>query len=338
MSSSKLTSWITRSATSRAVPKTTTDHDQALETILSPAQLPPAPAVAVRVVEASAQPDCLPSEIGAMIANEPGFAASLLRTVNTARDSASRPISSVDRAVLMVGLNKVRAMALGLSLPSLRPQARYNPAALEHSLTSISGAIIARDLAAKRGYPEPEEELNTALLRDIGILLIQQTYPTAWAEHMARGGDPLLTEACARERQAFGIDHAEVGAEVLKRWGLPEEIYEPIRHHHHPEKLAGTPHAPRAELLWFADLLTRIEAVVEHPEALDHILSVASRRFGFTLDALANFLDQVRPKIREFAEVLNREIGRCPDYASLLVTANAELARVPLGKVVPATK
>lgn len=335
MSSSKLTSWITRSATSRAVPNTTTDHDRALEAILSPAQLPQAPAVAVKVVEAAAQTDCLPSEIGAMIAGEPGFAASLLRTVNTARDTASRPINSVDRAVLMVGLNKVRSMALGLSLPALRPQARYNPAAMEHSLASISGAIIARELAAKLGYADPEEELNAALLRDIGILLIQQTYPTAWAGHLARGDDPLLAEACERERETFGIDHAEVSAEVLKRWGLPEEMYEPIRHHHHPEKLAGTPFAQRAELLWFAGLLTRIEAVVEHHDALDQILSVAKRRFGFSVNSLADFLDVVRPKIREFADMMNREIGGCPDYASILVAASAELSRNALDGTVP---
>lgn len=328
MSSTHPTSWITRSATSRSLPAPTTDYDTALETILNPAQLPAAPAVAVKVVEASAQDDCLPSEIGAMIADEPGFAATLLRAVNTARDASSRPVSSVERAVLVVGLNKVRAMALGLSLPSMRPQSRYNPAALEHSLTSISGAIIARELAARSGRSDPDEELNAALLRDIGVLLIQQTYPTAWAEYLARPGDPLGADACARERETFGVDHAEVGAEVLRRWGLPDEIVEPIRHHHHPELLAGTPHAARAELLWFAGLLTRLEAVVEHPKALDHILSVASVRFGFTVSALADFLDVVRPKISAFAEALNREIGRCPDYASLLVTASAELSRV----------
>ncbi|MDY3554330.1 HDOD domain-containing protein [Gemmata sp. JC717] len=338
MSSSKLTSWITRSATSRAVPHTTTNHDQALEAILSPAQLPQAPAVAVRVVEAATHDDCLPREIGAMIANEPGFAASLLRTVNTAREAASRPVNSVDRAVLLVGLNKVRAMALGLSLPALRPQARYDRGAMDHSLASISGAIIARELAARRGDADPEEDLNAALLRDIGVLLIQQTYPTAWAEHIARDGDPLLAEACQREREAFGIDHAEVSAEVLKRWGLPDEIYEPIRHHHHPERLAGTRYAQRAELLWFAGLLTRLEAVVEHPDALDLILSVAGRRFGFSVGSLAEFLDTVRPQIRDFADVLNREIGRCPDYASLLTHAAAELSRGSPGRAAPVTQ
>jgi len=324
----RITSWITRSATSRAAPTPPTSRDVTLETILSPAQLPQASATAVKVAEVSTQPDCLPSEIGVLIAGDPGFSAALLRTVNAARDGPARSVGSVDRAVLVVGLNKVRAMALGLSLPSMRPQSRYNPAAIEHSRVSISGAIIARELAIRRGYPAPDDDLNAALLRDIGVLLIQQTYPSAWAELSARPGDPLGSDACEREREMFGTDHAEVGAEVLRRWGLPDDMVEPIRHHHDPEELAGTPFAERAELIWFAGLLTRLEFVVEHPAALDRILLTAAKRFGFSVGALADFLDTVRPKIGQFAETLDREIGRCPDYASLLVSASAELSRV----------
>ena len=325
-----ITGWITRTATTRSVPapRLPASPEAVLEAILHPARLPTIPAVAVKVAEVATHPDCLPGDIGAIIEGDPGFSAALMHAVNTARDGPSRSVGSIERAVLVVGLNRVRALALSLSLPALRPQSKYVPAALEHSLLSVGGAIFARELAARTGRPSPDDDLNAALLRDIGVLLIQQTFPAAWAQLIAGPGDPLGEDACARERAVFGIDHAEVGAEVLKRWGVPEEIAEPIRHHHHPDRLAGTPHAARAELLWFADLLTRLESVAEHPEALDRVLEIAATRFALAPERLAHFLDEVRPKIDRFAQTIDREIGLCPNYASLLSAATTELTRL----------
>ncbi len=324
------TSWIPRSATTRAlpVPKLPASREAVLDAVLHPARLPSIPALAVKVAEVANREDCLPGELGAMIATDPHFSAALLQAVNAARDGPSRAIGSVERAVLVAGLNRVRVLALGLCLPPLRPYTRYVPEALEHSLASVGGAMIARELAARLRHPNPEDDLSAALLRDIGVLLLQQTFPQAWAERMALDGDPLDDDACRREREIFGIDHADVSAEALKRWGVPEEIVEPIRHHHHPENLTGTPYFERAELLWFAGLLTRLEAVVEYPDALDRVLAIAGERFDLPVSRLAAFLDDVRPKIAQFAEMLNREIGRCPNFGALLTAATHELHRL----------
>jgi len=329
------TGWITRSATTRALPTPPlpASREAILEAVLHPSRLPSIPAVAVKVAEVVNRPDCLPGDVGPLIATDPNFSAALLQAVNSAREGPSRSIDSVDRAVLLVGLNRVRTLALSLSLPPLRPHTRHDRAALAHSLASVGGAIMARELAVYLGRPAPEEDLNAALLRDFGVLLIQQAFPTQWAELVARSGDPLGEEACTREREVFGIDHAEVSAEILKRWELPEEIVEPIRYHHHPERLVGTPHASRAELLWFAGLLTRLDGVAEYPQALDRVLAIAADRFFLPLSRLADFLDEVRPKIDQFAELLNREIGRIPNYSALLTAATNELNRLaPAGR------
>jgi HD-like signal output (HDOD) protein len=333
--SAHITGWITRGATTRAVPTPAlpASREAVLQAVLHPSRLPGIPAVAARVAEVATRPNCTPSDVGTIIAGDPGFSAALLQAVNSAREGASaRTVATVDRAVLVAGLNRVRLLALSLSLPAMRPQARYVPAAQAHSLASVGGAIFARELAVRLGRPEPEDDLNAALLRDLGVLLVQQTFPQAWAE-LATPSDPLDRECCARERAKFGVDHAEVGAEVLKRWGLPDDIAEPIRHHHHPDLLADTPHFARAELLWFADLLTRLDTVAEHPTALDRVLSIAARRFRLDVADLADFLGAVRPKIDQFAEALNRDIGRCPNYAARLLAATDELHRLSPARV-----
>ncbi|QJW95091.1 HDOD domain-containing protein [Frigoriglobus tundricola] len=331
-----ITGWITRSATTRSVPtpRLPASREAILEAVLHPSRLPAIPAVAVKVAGAAGRPDTLPGDVGAIIAaGDPGFSAALLQAVNTAREGPSRALGSVERAVMVVGLNRVRTLALSLSLPTMRPQSRFDPAALAHSFSSVGGAIVAREVAAHIGRPSPEDDLNAALLRDLGALLIQQTFPKAWAALPPHPEDPLGEEVCARERDMFGIDHAEVGAEALHRWGLPDEVVEPIRHHHNPERLADTPHAGRAELLWFAGLLARIDTLTEHPEALDRVLDVAARRFALPMPRLAEFLDKVRPKIDAFAATIDREIGRSPDYYSLLSAATDELWRLaPAGR------
>lgn len=325
------TGWIVRTATSRTlpVPQLPAPREDVLEAIVHPSRLPAMPAIAAKVAEVVSRPKCMPAEITALIATDPAFSAALLQAVNSAREGPARNVGTIDRAVLLVGLNRVRALALSLALPPMRQQSRYVPGALDHSLSAVSGAIFARELAALRGYPEPEEDLNAALLRDIGVLLIQQVYPKEWSELMdRRGDDPFGERACARERDTFGVDHAEVSAIVLTRWGLPPDVVVPVLHHHHPERAAGTGHERRAELLWFAGLLTKLESVVEHPEALDRILAIAQKRFGLSVGGLAEFLAAVRPKIDAFAESMHREIGLCPNYAGLLTTALHELGRL----------
>lgn len=327
--SASTTGWITRAATVRlAAPKLPADRDTVLAAVLHPNRLPSLPAVAVRVVEVASREDCTPADLVALVSRDPALCAELLRVVNSAESGTNRQVGSIDRAVLLLGLNRVRSLALGLSLPAMRPQSRWDRAAVGHSLSSVGGALLARELAVRLGHPSPDDDLLAGLLRDLGVLLLQQTFPAAWAAHAARSGDPLGGDLCGREREIFGVDHAEVAAEVLRRWNLPDDVVEPIRHHHDPEALAGTPHAARAGVLWFAGLLTRLESLVEHPAALDRVLAVADERFGMSRSALVEFLEAARPKIDRFAESLRRDIGYCPNYAGLLKAGADELARL----------
>lgn len=327
--SASTTGWITRTATVRpTAPKLPADRDTVLAAVLHPNRLPTLPAIAVQVVEVASREDCTPAELVSLISKDPALGAELLRAVNSAESGTNRQVGSIDRAVLMLGLNRVRSLALGLSLPAMRPQSRWDRAAVNHSLSSVGGAMLARELAVRLRHPSPDDDLLAGLLRDIGVLLLQQTFPAAWAAHVAQSRDPLGGDLCERERAVFGVDHSEVAAEVLRRWNLPGDVIEPIRHHHHPENLAGTPHAARAEVLWFAGLLTRLESLVEHPAALDRVLAIAEERFGMSRPVLVEFLDAARPKIDQFAEALHRDIGYCPNYARLLKLGTEELVRL----------
>jgi HD-like signal output (HDOD) protein len=324
------TSWIARSATARAVPapRLPAPREAVLAAVLDPGRMPTQPAIAVQVVEAASNPDCRPGDIVNLLSQDPILCAQLLKAVNSGRYGFTRPVGTIERAVVVAGLNNVRSLALGLSLPAMKPQSRMDPAARAYALASVSGATIARELSARLGHEDPNDALVAGLLRDLGVLLLQQTFPKAWADLVAKPGHPLGYDECERERAVFGVDHAEVGAEALASWSVPAELVAVVRHHHQPDLLAGTPGAERAELLWFADQLTRLESLVEHPTELDRVLAIAKERFGMSLSDLAEFLDNVVPKIDRFAALINLDIGHCPNFPNVLSIRAEEMAKL----------
>ncbi|MBN9120429.1 MAG: protein kinase, partial [Planctomycetes bacterium] len=140
----------------------------------------------------------------------------------------------------------------------------------------------------------------------------------------------LLDDPCGAELESFGIDHADVSAELLRGWKLPEDIVEPIRHHHRPHLLTGGEKVrqERAELLRFAGQLVQLDAVAQRPELLGGLLATARERFNLTQPALVEFLQRVAPKVEAFAGVLNQDIGQCPDFAAILAAGAAELVNL----------
>jgi len=300
-----------------------------LAVILDPARLPTPPAIALQVVNTASRPDCDPSEIVAFLSLDAALCGKLLKAVNSCLYGLKQPVASVGRAVQVIGLKMVRSLALGLSLPALKVGRGAEQGMREYWLSSVGGAIIARELAVLTRRPNPDDDLVAGLLRDLGEVLLRQAFPTEWSAHRAHHTGRLVDDPCGAEIESFGIDHADVTAELLRGWKLPNDLVAPIRHHHRPALLAANrTYADRAELLQFASYLVHVNEVAQRPELLSQVLTVARDRFGLTQTALVEFLQRVTPKIESFAAVLNQDIGQCPDFAAALATGATELVNL----------
>jgi HD-like signal output (HDOD) protein len=305
-------------------------RDELLALVLDPSRLPSPPAVALQIVNAASRPDCPPTEIISLLGLDPVLCGKLLKAVNSCLYGLKQPVASVARAVQVLGLKTVRSLALGLSLPAVKVGRGAAGEMRDFWISSVGGAIIARELAVLARRPNADDELIAGLLRDLGEVLLRQAFADAWADHAARHGDRVITDPCAAERASFGIDHADAGAELLRKWGLPPELVDPIRHHHGPEALApaGKALRDRGELLWLASHLVHLDAVAQHPALLARVLGAAEGSFALPRPALIEFLQRVVPKIESFASVLNQDIGQCPDFAAVLAAGAAELVNL----------
>jgi HD-like signal output (HDOD) protein/tRNA A-37 threonylcarbamoyl transferase component Bud32 len=293
-------------------------------------KLPTPPAVALEVVNIASRPDCDPKEIVAVLARDPALCGKLLKAVNSCLYGLKQPVSSVAKAVQVLGLSTVRSLSLGLSLPAVKTGRASDQNVRDYWISSVGGAIIARELSALGRRPGADDDLVAGLLRDLGEVLLQQAFASTWADHLARNAGRLVEDPCGAEFASFGIDHADVSAELLRLWNLPDEIVEPIRFHHRPELLASAPKGQRerAELLHFASQLVHLDAVAQRSDLLEQLLATARDRFKLPQQELVEFLQKVAPKVEAFASVLNQEIGHCPDFAAILAAGAAELVNL----------
>jgi len=308
----------------------TASREVVLAAILDQSRLMTPPAVAMQVVNAASRPDSTPAQIAALLSQDPALCAKLLKAVNSPIYGFTQPVASLERAVQILGLNPLRSLVLGLSLPVMQGTNSVTPALREYWIGSVTGAIIARDLATLAKRPNPDNDMVCGLLRDLGAMLIQRAFPEDWASLAANPTERQLEQPCEAERMRFAVDHAEIGAELLKRWNLPDEIVEPIRFHHHPEMANGLKKhlAERAELLHFVEYLTRLDAVAERPKLLQKVLLIAQARYGLTPALLVKFLQPIAPKVIVFAGLLKLDVGRCPDYAAILSEGCQELVKL----------
>ncbi len=313
-----------------AAARATHDRDQMLAALFEKAHLLTPPAVAMKVVNAAANPDCRVSDIAALLSQDPALSAKLLRTVNSSIYALPKPVASLERAVMVLGLNPLRSLVLGLSLPVMQATGPVSESLRQYWISSVGGAILAREFATLLRRPSPDNDMTAGLLRNLGTMLFERTYPEQWKAVQKAPSERRLRAQCELEREAFGIDHAELTAELLSRWNLPAEVVEPIRYHHQPEKLAGRPKAfgERAELLKFVELLIQLDEVTEHPRLLAEVLATAECRYGLSAPVLIKFLGGVLPKVDEFAKLLNLNVGQRPDFAAVLSAGCEEMVKL----------
>ncbi len=306
------------------------DREALLAKILDPSRLPTPPAVALQIVDAASRPDADPGEVVRFLGLDPALCAKLLKAVNSCLYGLKQPVASAARAVQVLGLNTVRSLALGLSLPAVKPGKAADAGLREYWVSSVAGATIARELAVLTRRPGPDDDLVAGLLRDLGEVLLKQAFTDVWPRHLLCQADRLVVDPCGAEIESFGIDHADVSAELLRGWNLPDDLVEPIRHHHRPDRLAGAEKVrrDRAELLCFASQLAHLDQIAQKPDLLERLLATARDKFNLSQPALVEFLQRVAPKVDAFAGVLSQDIGQCPDFASILAAGATELVNL----------
>jgi len=191
------------------------------------------PGVALQLIERCSDPEVRISDLVSLIGSDQVMAASILRMANSAFYGRPSSVSTLRDAVMVLGLEAVRALCLGIGVHAIFPPAQGEVKAQLEPLWQHCAAVAlcAREIARRVRSRDRERAFVAGLLHDIGQLVLLQYLPDLYSGvvQAQRGSGRPLHEV---ERQALGTDHAEVGAWLLERWRLPQELRLPVELHH----------------------------------------------------------------------------------------------------------
>lgn len=282
--------------------------------------LPSPKGVAMSILEVTQRQSSSVADVVPLVQMDPAMAGRVLRYANSAHAALPRRIVSLKQAVTFLGLFRVRQIALAFALID---QFRRGKCELfDYSAywsASLATGIAAQQLAPHASSPA-DESFTCGLLSGIGRLALATAFPTDYSNLLAL--KPADRALLAAERQRFGIDHAQLSAEMLLAWGLPDIFANAVRQHEDP---ANAPYAPGSRAfaltatLHFAMRVGELLSLGE-AERWDRVPSLfnAAAMAGLEKDDVPGLLENVVGRWQDWARELNLPTRAHPDLKALL--------------------
>lgn len=178
-------------------------------------------------------------EIVEVIKYDQSMTANLLKICNSSYFGPIQKISSIQQAIAYMGTEKVAGLiVMGHSASNFAAaQSGYDLEEGELWRYSVSSALIAQDIAEKKHLKNTSHLFTSALLKDIGKVVLNTHVKDAFDRIIALVKNNGLSFIEA-EKEVVGMDHAELGARIAERWNFSPEMIDIIRYHHDPNGAA----------------------------------------------------------------------------------------------------
>ena len=297
----------------------------------------------------------------------------VLKTANSSFYGRTKPATTINQALVVLGLQSVRTLVLGFSLVNNLKEGGDKAAAggfdhMAYWRRSIYAATAARALAVRAGMERQAEEVFlAALLMDVGQLVLDKAVGPAYGQACAAA--PSHEALSAAEAAAVGGTHAEAGGVLAALWKLPPTLAVTMaRHHDSASSVAAIPDEGQRRLTRLVGLAGRCADVfvdpdpaaaiadvrrraadVLGPDVLNPVLAAASpsaeteggavaEMTGEIEDGVDVLLREIAAQTREAASLFEINLGAGDDPDDILRRANDQLVEITLQSQMQATE
>jgi len=300
-----------------------------IEAILKSEDLPTPPGVALRLLELYAEPDVEVSEMANVIGADPTLSAKLIEYCNSPLLARAQPTTSIQQAILVIGMRAVKILALSFSLVRTAPSSKVGFDYDAFWARSTATAVVSKTFGSLNGG-YGDEEFLLGLMLGIGQVGLAHTFPARYSELVALSietGTPM-TEL---ERQEWSVSHYEISAELMRHWSFPSEIVKQV-------EAFGEIDANDDSATKQVRILTLAEHVVAmlfEPDLatgeVEKTKSMAETWLGIEPEIFAEVFDRATVAWTEFAKLLSYDASQAQTFDELERRALKGIAQISMG-------
>jgi len=262
--------------------------------------LPPLPAVTRQLLKVMSDDSSSADDVTKVLSGDGMLAGKVLKLVNSSFYGVPSEVTTISRAVVLLGFSGIRNLALGFGtvealsgMGSKKDMAGY----WSHAMATAAAAQALAPFVNRR--TDPEEAFIAGLMHDIGAYVLAASVPDTYAEIL----ELPASERLQKELDETGFTHAKLGQGLLKFWELPESFCDAARYHHDVEVAAGG-EQPLTNLVALADILACIHGGDFETDASENDLNRLRKAAGLKPENLCAALDDMEQKIEEMAEFM----------------------------------
>jgi HD-like signal output (HDOD) protein len=259
----------------------------------------------MKVVRLTDDPSSSARQIGDLIASDVALTSRVLRIANSAYYGMSRSVSTVNEAVLILGMQALRSLAIAASAYDTlnREVAGYNMQAGELWLHSLSCGLASQIIAKRTRAARFEEAFVAGLMHDVGKVILNAHVQTQFQAILAlvELEDMPFYQA---EKMILGFDHAEVGARLAEKWNLPGALCAAIAGHHDLEQGEEAPQL--TAIVHVANALCVRQGVSLVETGARKLLDLAAlESLRLTEDALSDMVEEMMLQLDKMKSTLD---------------------------------
>lgn len=195
-------------------------------------KLPTLPAVANKVTKLLKDPTCTAIRVSEVIDKDPSLTIRVLRLVNSAFYSVRSEVTNVRHAVALLGFKTISQMVITISVFDVFKGGYGREFDREGFWKhSIGCGVMSQKIAHLSDYVGVDDCFTAGLLHDIGKVVVDQYLHEEMEQVIQLTQEHEISIADA-EKEVMGINHADIGGQVMENWKIPAPIVAAVKYHH----------------------------------------------------------------------------------------------------------
>ncbi|MEZ6163702.1 MAG: HDOD domain-containing protein [Phycisphaerales bacterium] len=262
------------------------------------------PEVTLRIIELVEEPSSTAQDLHEVISNDPALCSRILKVVNSSFYGLPGQIASINRAIVMLGLNAVKNIAIAASLAKLFRGGELTPFFSAKELWDHSNAvaITCKLLSDRLGMGLGDEAYLAGLIHDIGIMVEMQYDRSSLIDALDRcnadmNGKPSVS-LIETEEEVFGANHMDFGKGLCEKWKFPTPFKAAAGYHHKPTEAPSD----TRKIVYVVHAADKIASMLDGGFKLDNPNNEIQQEVLEELKLTQEIVDEISAKL---VEVLN---------------------------------